>query len=372
MFKKDFSWLGTDEPSATKPPPRACPPLEVGQCATYFFDMPEGRPWVAVHLQIVAQLEDDVFHLVADVKRQTDEMRMHFKLREPTEVTGALEVEPVDFEPLRGSPSQDDAMLDMTIVMNMILAGRGTVRQGALEKEPRSVDLECEIDKVFVGHDPWPEFGYDMEHFINPRIYITGLARSRIVGRDVGPVLTSFGSSPPAAIASDFRDYADLTRLRTIDHHSFRLTYPATWIFRRGTSPDGAQGWMCEVGGAAHTVGVSIIMYEPGEWSPETAENMRAMLRLPRPFQQGLLHPKNEERIRVPGGEGEIFFAEFDHFAIDGLHVNALITSSDGQKLVRISGGTCYLKDNPRRTQLQKDFDSLLEIVRSFEFPPDA
>lgn len=350
-----------------------CPPLRPGQYATYVHTFASADEWRAYRLQVLRQREEGIWEIAALVKAAAYEIAILFRVteRDPEE-PGEHPVMPERWSTLRGEPGSAEMSQAAAVVMNLLQAGRGAARSGALEQPPVQRELPCELTEAHVFLDPWPEFDYVMEHLVCPRIPITGIARSWVTKNDVGVTLTSFGLLHPQEISEDLRDYSDLDHLRQVDHGPFRLSYPATWLLRKADDEGGLSIWTVESGGGAHTAGLVVYVYGREAWSAEKRAELRSLLRSARPFIDGVIRPKREEPFQVRGGAGTLFMGEMDQKNIGGNALVALVTSADEQTLAVLEARACFLHENPRKKNLPAACARLREILESFELPPDA
>jgi hypothetical protein len=196
-------------------PPQPHPPLAAGQYVSYVQDRGD-ETWWSCHMTVLGQAEDGRWAVLALGREPAFDASVRLAL-DPSPVKGRQEVVPLGLGVVRGEPPTGGlgSMGHVAMAINLLTPARVPTACEALSATPVPVLYPCEIDEVFPLIDPWREAGYDKQHDLSPRVPITGLAGTTIVGTNNHIQVTSFGCGNPETPLPGYDDHIDFSHLTT-------------------------------------------------------------------------------------------------------------------------------------------------------------
>lgn len=264
-----------------------------------------------------------------------------------------------------------DPISHATAAMNLIMIRNFGTMEDAVKKGSTVLDLPFLSLPVVELSDPWPEFNYVKVHDMSERVYITGLARTRIEGSTFTQTVTAFGCNNPAAHSQSEICHLDFEHPYEMDHGSFKLTYPGTWFFGGNLAEDldGDREWnelyMSLHGGNTAALALCVSIFEGDQDS--TKFRMEAEKR----FRSEQFEESEDMTLRSSSDKGGVINWTLD-LADEwkkGVRFERLLPSFTGEKIAIVSGNLVSSLANPLTEQNIKNAEAVIpRILDSFVF----
>lgn len=348
--------------------PVELPGYEVGQYVSYVLER-EDSSYLAMRQQVI-DARDNSYYIIAQSKEDGAQTLILFSFNEVTEGEEPEAPEIVEMYLQRGDEQDAPHMLGAhaTIHMNMLLLRHSRVAREALLGDAAPVELPCEVSSTYLVRDPWPS--YDKLHDLNPRVPITGIARSQIEGHaGTSIVTTAFGSSEDGE-EGVFDDYIDWDHAQIESFGQFIMSFPATWFMRRvETDLDGCTGFMSTMNGGATIASSMTVATYSGDRAALEAFNREFMSEYTRSVEHfgGIILPAEATPELARYGAPSIVWRGYEADAIDGFSVDGVYVDHQRGLLVNVMCFVCVRRDNPRHDdELALARECMGQIVRSF------
>lgn len=356
----------SDEPER----PVELPGYEVGQYVSYVLER-EDSSYLAMRHQVI-EAKDNSYYIIAQSKEDGAQTLILFSFDEDVTQDEPKPPEIVEMYLQRGDEQEAPRMLGAhaTVHMNMLALRHSRVARVALEGGASPVMLPCEVSTAYLVRDPWPAMGYDKLHDLNPRVPITGIARSQIEGRaGTSIVATAFGSSEEAE-EGVFEDYIDWDHAQIESFGQFILSFPATWFMRRvETDLDGCVGFMSTMNGGSTIASSMTVTTYSGDRAALEAFNREFISEYTRHVDHfgGVILPASGTPELARPGTPSVTWRGYEADAIEGFSVDGVYVDHQRGLLVNVMCFVCVRRDNPRHAhELERARACMKQIVRSF------
>ena len=248
---------------------RALWPWHPGQFVAYHLERDDD--WVSYVLQLEGPFDDHVWGVFVEARtgREAPESRSRVVLRVDTAAPdGSAAIVPVKLELLQGEPKEPahQPATHAAMAMNLVALRRSDAAVAALAGPGEPAALPFGVDRVWPHDDPWPELGKVKRHGFSPRVPVTSIAASEIVGASKGRLtLVAYGQCPPNEHLPGL-DYADWSLQHRFTYGGFSLEHPATWSSPvAGQRDDGAEHLRLRQGGNSGFSMVTVSLPTEGE-----------------------------------------------------------------------------------------------------------
>jgi uncharacterized RDD family membrane protein YckC len=323
------------------------PPLATGQYVSYFHDHGDGT-WWSCHMTVLSRAAGGDWMVLAQGREQSFDVLVLLKLP-ASPAKEDQPVAPLKLDVVRGAPppGHPGPMTHAARFMNLLSPARTPGAREALSADPVPGLFPCEIREVFPLIDPWPEFSYEKQHDLCPRIPLSGIAATWIVGTNNRVDVTSFGCSNPEAPLPGYDDHIDFSHMVRISQRGFSSLWPSTWFLQDSTDKReahgaGARHLHLQLGGPTAASHVVIDLHPSGSRPDHDRWHKRARGEdLPSCTFKGRV-----EHAMEPGGE--VYECAYREGQVVGHTRDAWLPATDGRTAL-ISFFCCALDDNPRR-----------------------
>jgi len=335
---------------------------------TYFLDRDNGN-WNAIRLGLHHHETEWTWIIQGDFKTPRIENRILVRIdpRDPCDLSALGSHE----ETVRGA--SDDPVdlpgVHLAQLLNLLVVQSSPHAAGALLGESRQANYPCAITRTYPFISPGP--GYEKHHDLHPSVMITGVAGVRIGDFQDPMKVTSFGwASTEPDRPTSFDDFVDLSHAVETDHGEFDLTYPATWFLRPVEEEgEGPTAFVAPFGGisCAGQLNVRIHRGRPEDLQIKRTE-LAGRMSEPAELPVGRLEPRSLLPPRWAANE-EYLTVDVISRRTEGVIANRYLYSEARDRLVSISASGIVSKENPRRTEMLRDYEATFELIlKSFRW----
>lgn len=343
-------------------------PWQEGQYVTYFATSEGGAQWRATSIHAMQKIGQDKWELLVFTRVADRDFMVVAETSEKTLRNTSDMVMPTAVGNLRGTePDEEEVMAVVADCANMF-GSRFSSKLTEENPSPLSASLACGLNQVLAVPDPWPELGQERTHYMNSKIFLTGLARTESADGKTVKKLTSFGVNNPKVHYEKLPySFVDLTNIAAVSYDEFKIRMPATW-FLQAAEKEGElekpNGWLAKVGGNDHACTVQIRISREG--SAETYYQQQRE-ELSKPYQIQGAETSREYAAPQDFEQGLFSIDLVDMPKIQGARLCGLYRSLNPQISALITANVLFAKQSPAKEEMAASKAVLKDIVETFE-----